>query len=81
LVVLRSARGTGVARRLMEEAERQAVSVGKTPLVLDTVTGGAAERLYEKLGKSRRHTEVRVVPRRQLDGYLDILERSGQRIW
>jgi GNAT superfamily N-acetyltransferase len=49
LLVLRSARGRGVARSLMEEAERQAVSAGKTLLVLDTVTGGTAERLYESL--------------------------------
>ncbi|HEY3824750.1 MAG TPA: GNAT family N-acetyltransferase [Bryobacteraceae bacterium] len=49
LLVPRSARGRGVARSLMEEAERQAVSAGKSLLVLDTVTGGTAERLYERL--------------------------------
>jgi GNAT superfamily N-acetyltransferase len=49
LLVHRSARGAGVARDLMIEVERQAVTAGKTLLVLDTVTGGAAERLYERL--------------------------------
>ena len=50
LLVHRSARGAGVARELMIEVERQAVSAGKRLLVLDTVSGGAAERLYERLG-------------------------------
>jgi GNAT superfamily N-acetyltransferase len=49
LLVHRSARGKGIARRLMQEVERQAVSAGKTLLVLDTVTGGDAERLYTSL--------------------------------
>lgn len=49
LLVHPSARGQGIARRLMEEAERSAVAAGKTLLVLDTVTGGTAERLYERL--------------------------------
>jgi GNAT superfamily N-acetyltransferase len=49
LLVHRSARGSGVGRGLMEEAERQAAGAGKTLLVLDTVTGGDAERLYERL--------------------------------
>jgi GNAT superfamily N-acetyltransferase len=49
LLVLRSARGRGIARGLMEEVERQAAAAGKTLLVLDTVTGGAAERLYQRL--------------------------------
>lgn len=50
LLVHRSARGRGVARCLMEEAERQAASAGKTLLVLDTATGDNAERLYERMG-------------------------------
>jgi GNAT superfamily N-acetyltransferase len=59
LLVLRSARGRGVARRLMEEAERQAAAAGKTLLVLDTVTGGVAERLYQRLN----WVKVGVIPR------------------
>jgi ribosomal protein S18 acetylase RimI-like enzyme len=58
LLVLRSARRRGIARRLMEHAEREARVEGKTLLVLDTVTGDAAERLYERLGWNR----VGVIP-------------------
>jgi hypothetical protein len=42
----------------MERAEQEALSEGKTLLVLDTVTGDAAERLYERLGWTR----VGVIP-------------------
>jgi GNAT superfamily N-acetyltransferase len=58
LLVHRSARGHGVARRLMEHAESEARAEGKTLLVLDTVTGDAAERLYNRLGWTR----VGVIP-------------------
>ncbi len=50
LLVHRSARKRGVARLLMDGAEAAARAEGKTLLVLDTVTGDAAERLYERLG-------------------------------
>jgi GNAT superfamily N-acetyltransferase len=50
LLVHRSARGQGIAKRLMEEVEEASRSAGKTLLVLDTVTGGDAERLYTRLG-------------------------------
>jgi GNAT superfamily N-acetyltransferase len=50
LLVHRSARGQGLARRLMEQAEGASRAAGKTLLVLDTVTGGDAERLYMRLG-------------------------------
>lgn len=50
LLVHRSARGQGVATSLMHHAEEAARLAGKTLLVLDTVTGGAAERLYSSLG-------------------------------
>jgi GNAT superfamily N-acetyltransferase len=53
LLVSRAARGQGVAARLMEHAERAALEAGKTLLVLDTVTGGDAERLYLRLGWTR----------------------------
>jgi ribosomal protein S18 acetylase RimI-like enzyme len=58
LLVHRSARKRGVARQLMERAEAEARAAGKTLLVLDTVTGDAAERLYERLGWTR----VGVIP-------------------
>jgi ribosomal protein S18 acetylase RimI-like enzyme len=58
LLVHRSARRQGVAERLMEHAEAEARAEGKTLLVLDTVTGDAAERLYERLGWIR----VGVIP-------------------
>jgi ribosomal protein S18 acetylase RimI-like enzyme len=58
LLVHRSARGRGIAQRLMERAEVEARAEGKTLLVLDTVTGDGAERLYERLG----WTKVGVIP-------------------
>ena len=58
LLVHRSARRRGIARLLMERAEAEARAEGKTLLVLDTVTGDAAERLYERLGWNR----VGVIP-------------------
>ena len=58
LLVHRSARGRGVAQLLMEHAEAEARAEGKTLLVLDTVTGDAAERLYARLG----WTAVGVIP-------------------
>ena len=58
LLVRRSARRKGIARGLMERAEQEALAEGKTLLVLDTVTGDDAERLYERLG----WTKVGVIP-------------------
>jgi GNAT superfamily N-acetyltransferase len=58
LLVHRSARKRGVAQLLMEHAEAEARAEGKTLLVLDTVTGDAAERLYTRLGWTR----VGVIP-------------------
>ena len=58
LLVHRSARRRGVASLLMERAESEARARGKTLLVLDTVTGGPGERLYERLG----WTKVGVIP-------------------
>jgi GNAT superfamily N-acetyltransferase len=53
LLVSRAARRQGIARSLMERAEAEARAAGKTLLVLDTVTGGDAERLYTRLGWTR----------------------------
>jgi GNAT superfamily N-acetyltransferase len=50
LLVHRSARRRGIAELLMAGAEAEARAEGKTLLVLDTVTGDDAERLYERLG-------------------------------
>jgi GNAT superfamily N-acetyltransferase len=58
LLVHRSARRRGIAQLLMERAEAEARAEGKTLLVLDTVTGDDAERLYERLGWTR----VGVIP-------------------
>jgi ribosomal protein S18 acetylase RimI-like enzyme len=58
LLVHRSARRRGIAELLMERAESEARAEGKTLLVLDTVTGDNAERLYTRLG----WTKVGVIP-------------------
>jgi GNAT superfamily N-acetyltransferase len=58
LLVRRSARRRGVGRKLMERAEAEALAEGWTLLVLDTVTGDPAERLYERMG----WTKVGVIP-------------------
>jgi ribosomal protein S18 acetylase RimI-like enzyme len=58
LLVHRRARRRGIAQHLMEQAEVQARAAGKTLLVLDTVTGADAERLYARLGWNR----VGVIP-------------------
>ncbi|MDQ3065708.1 MAG: GNAT family N-acetyltransferase [Actinomycetota bacterium] len=58
LLVHRTARGRGVAQLLMQGAESEARAEGKSLLVLDTVTGDGAERLYERLGWTR----VGVIP-------------------
>jgi GNAT superfamily N-acetyltransferase len=53
VLVKRSARGRGVASRLMAELEAEARRRGLTVLVLDTVTGSDAYRLYTRLGWER----------------------------
>ena len=53
MLVHRCARRRGVAHRLMAAADDVARDEGKTVLVLDTVTGGDAERLYERAGWQR----------------------------
>lgn len=51
--VRRSARRHGLGTALMQAAESAAREAGKTLLVLDTVTGSDAERLYTRLGWQR----------------------------
>jgi GNAT superfamily N-acetyltransferase len=58
LLVRRSARKQGIGRLLMESAEAESRTQGWTLLVLDTVTGDPAERLYERTG----WTKVGVIP-------------------
>ena len=53
LLVHPRARRQGIAARLMAAADAAAHGAGKTLLVLDTVTGGDAERLYARLGWQR----------------------------
>lgn len=50
LLVLSSQRGRGIAARLMQAAEAQAVAMGRTLLVLDTQSGSKAEAVYRHLG-------------------------------
>lgn len=67
MLVHRRARRQGLAAALVRAAEAMALECGKTLLVLDTVTGGDAERLYPRLGWER----VGVIP-----GYA-LLPRGG----
>ncbi|MFN3303034.1 MAG: GNAT family N-acetyltransferase [Roseateles sp.] len=53
MLVHRRARRQGVAERLLRTLEAKARALGKTTLVLDTVTGSDASRLYERLGWQR----------------------------
>jgi GNAT superfamily N-acetyltransferase len=59
MLVHRKARRRGIAQRLMAAVDDEARTEGRTVLVLDTVTGSEAERLYERAGWQR----VGVIPR------------------
>lgn len=58
VVVHSRARRQGIARCLMEQLELLAAAEGRELLVLDTVTGGAGESLYARLG----YTTVGSIP-------------------
>ncbi|MFT3756045.1 MAG: GNAT family N-acetyltransferase [Pseudoxanthomonas sp.] len=58
MMVLRVARGQGVGRKLLAAAEAHAVSIGLDLLVLDTVVGLSADRMYRAAGWQ----EVGVIP-------------------
>lgn len=58
MLVHRRGRRQGLGEALMRGAEALARECGKSLLVLDTVTGGDAERLYARLGWER----VGVIP-------------------
>ncbi|MER5421344.1 GNAT family N-acetyltransferase [Streptosporangium roseum] len=53
LMVHRDARGQGLARALLATAEQAAARAGVTLLILDTVTGSAADHLYLATGWTR----------------------------
>lgn len=53
MLVHRRARRQGLGEALMRAAESTALACGRTLLVLDTVTGADAERLYARLGWQR----------------------------
>ncbi|MEW9528261.1 N-acetyltransferase family protein [Microbispora sp. NPDC049125] len=53
LMVHRDARGKGLGRALLTTAEQAAGRAGATLLLLDTVTGSAADRLYHAGGWTR----------------------------
>ena len=53
MLVHRRMRRRGIAAALLHAAEDAAREAGKSLLVLDTVTGSDAERLYERLGWQR----------------------------
>ena len=53
MLVHRRARRQGIAALLMAEIEQIAQHEGKTVLVLDTTTGGDAERVYARAGWQR----------------------------
>lgn len=50
MLVHRRARRRGLGAALLRAAEETAQACGRTLLVLDTVTGSAAERLYARMG-------------------------------
>jgi GNAT superfamily N-acetyltransferase len=53
MLVHRRARRRGIAQRLLAAVDAEARAERRTVLVLDTVTGGDAERLYERAGWQR----------------------------
>lgn len=53
MLVHRRGRARGIGAALMQAAEAGAQAAGKTLLVLDTASGGDAERLYARLGWQR----------------------------
>ena len=53
MLVHRRARRRGIAQQLMAAVDEAARAAHRTVLVLDTVTGGDAERLYQRAGWQR----------------------------
>lgn len=63
LIVHRRARGAGVGQELMHAVEQAARDAGFSLLTLDAKRGGAAERLYRRLG----WTNAGTIPRFAVD--------------
>jgi len=63
LLVHRDFQGRGVGTALMLAIETEAVRLARSLLILDTVLGGAGERLYRRLGWQ----EIGVVPHHFVD--------------
>ena len=53
MLVHRRARNSGMGAALLAAAEKSALEAGRTVLVLDTVTGSDAERMYARHGWQR----------------------------
>lgn len=53
LLVRRDSRGKGLGGRLMQAVEQEAGDAGFSLLTLDAKRGGAADRLYQRLGWTR----------------------------
>jgi GNAT superfamily N-acetyltransferase len=70
MLVHRRARRQGLGAALIRAAEQTARDCGKTLLVLDTVTGSDAERLYARMGWNRVGTipDYALLPRGGLCG-------------
>lgn len=70
MLVHRRARRQGLGAALMQAAEQTARECGKTLLVLDTIPGSDAERLYVRLGWVRVGTipDYALLPRGGLSG-------------
>jgi GNAT superfamily N-acetyltransferase len=70
VLVHRRARRQGLGAALMRAAEQTARDCGKTLLVLDTIPGSDAERLYDRLGWVRVGTipDYALLPRGGLSG-------------
>ncbi len=69
LLVHTSARRQGIGGALMRAIEREAIGLGRTLLVLDTVKGDDAERLYPRLGYIRAG-EIRTTPSAPTEGLI-----------
>ena len=80
MLVHRKARRQGIAQQLMAAVDNTARTEGKTVLVLDTVTGGDAERLYTRAGWQRvgKVPDYALMPDGALCGTTFFCRRLGQ---